>query len=226
MALQKVLAYFTLTLILKDLSWKLNDDNIKIFYFYKKFRLKNLPENTIQLYLIKIAKWFNLVMPIVFLFYQENGLSMSQIFLLKSVYSIAMVVCRTLTAAVSKTRMRFKHPIDPVGGPIVGLIAAWVLTAFTMATLHTAPLGKDVLGGSLVRNDSDIANASSITSPDLGWLRFFARVTGSNDLGFGKSDDADRVTRSVRAFVRTYEDHRAEFDNADKLIVSRTRKAS
>jgi MFS family permease len=54
--------------------------------------LKNLPENTLQLYLIKVAKWFNLVMPIVVLFYQDNGLSMSQIFLLKSIYSIAMVV--------------------------------------------------------------------------------------------------------------------------------------
>jgi MFS family permease len=53
--------------------------------------LKKLPKNTIQLYLIKIAKWFNLVMPIVVLFYQENGLSMSQIFMLKSIYSIAMV---------------------------------------------------------------------------------------------------------------------------------------
>jgi MFS family permease len=54
--------------------------------------LKNLPENTLQLYLIKVAKWFNLVMPIVVLFYQDNGLSMSQIFLLKSIYSVAMVV--------------------------------------------------------------------------------------------------------------------------------------
>jgi len=53
--------------------------------------LKNLPSNTLQLYLIKIAKWFNLVMPIVVLFYQENGLTMSQIFILKSIYSIAMV---------------------------------------------------------------------------------------------------------------------------------------
>jgi MFS family permease len=53
---------------------------------------KNLPVNTIQLFLIKIAKWFNLVMPIVVLFYQENGLSMSQIFMLKSVYSLAMVI--------------------------------------------------------------------------------------------------------------------------------------
>ena len=53
--------------------------------------LKNLPSNALQLYLIKIAKWFNLIMPIVVLFYQENGLSMSQIFILKSIYSIAMV---------------------------------------------------------------------------------------------------------------------------------------
>lgn len=54
--------------------------------------MKKLPQNTIQLYLIKVAKWFNLVMPIVVLFYHDNGLSMSQIFMLKSVYSIAMVV--------------------------------------------------------------------------------------------------------------------------------------
>ena len=53
--------------------------------------MERFPKNTIQLYLIKIAKWFNLIMPIVVLFYQENGLSMSQIFILKSVYSIAMV---------------------------------------------------------------------------------------------------------------------------------------
>lgn len=65
---------------------------VKNLYFHAKLKLKNLPQNTIQLYLIKVAKWFNLVMPIVVLFYHDNGLSMSQIFLLKSVYSIAMVV--------------------------------------------------------------------------------------------------------------------------------------
>jgi len=48
--------------------------------------------NLVNLYLIKFAKWFNLVMPVVVLFYQDNGLSMQQIFLLKSIYSIAMVV--------------------------------------------------------------------------------------------------------------------------------------
>lgn len=61
------------------------------YLFLPRFMWKNLPSNTIQLFLIKTAKWFNLVMPIIVLFYQENGLSMSQIFILKSIYSIAMV---------------------------------------------------------------------------------------------------------------------------------------
>jgi MFS family permease len=47
--------------------------------------------NIISLYLIKFSKWFNLVMPVIVLFYQDNGLSMQDIFLLKSVYSVAIV---------------------------------------------------------------------------------------------------------------------------------------
>src|SRR5262245_14902782 len=66
-------------------------------------------------------------------------------------YVITMVICRTITGAASKTRMRFKHPIDPIGGPIIGFLAAWVLSTIVMATLHTAPMGKDAFGGGLVK---------------------------------------------------------------------------
>lgn len=52
---------------------------------------KLVRHNLVNLYLIKIAKWFNLVMPVVVLFYHDNGLSMQQIFWLKSIYSVAMV---------------------------------------------------------------------------------------------------------------------------------------
>src|SRR6056297_1759809 len=51
-----------------------------------------LKRNIILLYLIKIAKWFMLYMPIVVLFYEENGLSMKHVFLLQAIYSIAIVV--------------------------------------------------------------------------------------------------------------------------------------
>ena len=51
----------------------------------------NLDINISRLYLIKISKWFNLVMPIVVLFYQDNGMGMQEIFILKSIYSVAIV---------------------------------------------------------------------------------------------------------------------------------------
>lgn len=50
-------------------------------------------KNLIALYLIKISKWFTLVMPVIVLFYEANGLRLKDIFLLKSVYSIAVVLC-------------------------------------------------------------------------------------------------------------------------------------
>ncbi len=50
-----------------------------------------LKGNIFRLYIIKTAKWFSLIMPIIVLFFQDNGLSMTEIFWLKSVYSIAIV---------------------------------------------------------------------------------------------------------------------------------------
>jgi len=48
--------------------------------------------NILKLYLIKIAKWFMLFMPIVVLFYKDNGLEMQQVFILQAIYSVAIVV--------------------------------------------------------------------------------------------------------------------------------------
>lgn len=48
-------------------------------------------QNIISLYLIKVSKWFTLIMPIIVLFYEENGLGLKEIFLLKSVYSVVLV---------------------------------------------------------------------------------------------------------------------------------------
>jgi MFS family permease len=53
-----------------------------------RFIHPNIP----RLYLIKIAKWFMLYMPIVVPFYENNGLSMKDIMVLQAVYSIAIVV--------------------------------------------------------------------------------------------------------------------------------------
>jgi MFS family permease len=48
--------------------------------------------NILRLYIIKASKWFMLIMPIVVLFYQDNGLGMQEVFVLQAFYSIAIVV--------------------------------------------------------------------------------------------------------------------------------------
>jgi len=52
----------------------------------------SLKSNIWKLYLIRSFRWFMLVMPIIVLFFQDNGLSMCQVFLLQSVFSIAVVI--------------------------------------------------------------------------------------------------------------------------------------
>ncbi|MFP4557539.1 MAG: MFS transporter [Bacteroidales bacterium] len=53
---------------------------------------KSPTHNILRLYIIKASKWFMLIMPIVVLFYQENGLGMREVFILKSIYSISIVI--------------------------------------------------------------------------------------------------------------------------------------
>lgn len=50
-----------------------------------------MKQNILALYAIKLSKWFSLVMPVIVLFYEKNGLTLQDIFILKSVYSVAAV---------------------------------------------------------------------------------------------------------------------------------------
>lgn len=132
-------------------------------------------------------------------------------------FVVSMVVCRTVTELASRTRMRFKNPIDPIGGPAVGLIAGWAMAAFVMATLHTSPMPKDAYGGSLVYDASEVDNAFFLTSPDIAWLKFFERVSRIDSLGNPRQDKF-----SAKAWVRFYADHRESFSKAPSIRVRRS----
>ena len=53
---------------------------------------RSLSANIYCLYLIKLAKWLMLIMPIVALFYSDNGLDHFDIFLLQAVYSLSVAL--------------------------------------------------------------------------------------------------------------------------------------
>lgn len=132
------------------------------------------------------------------------------------IFTVVMLICRTLTGVASRTRLRFKYPIDAIGGPLVGLITAWVLAGFVMATLHTSPMPKDAFGGKLVHSESEVATASGLTAPDLAWLRFVQRVSPAEALGH-----SNESAFSAKAFVKIYGDHRAAFEGGSGLRVNR-----
>ncbi|MCC8199604.1 MAG: MFS transporter [Tannerellaceae bacterium] len=50
-----------------------------------------MKRNILALYVIKLSKWFSVVMPIIVLFYEDHGLGLQDVFILKSIYSIAAV---------------------------------------------------------------------------------------------------------------------------------------
>ena len=52
----------------------------------------SLARNLWCLYFVKVAKWMNLVMPIIVLFYKSNGLGMQDIFTLQAVYSFTLMI--------------------------------------------------------------------------------------------------------------------------------------
>jgi MFS family permease len=51
----------------------------------------SVKRNLTALYLVKIAKWMNLIMPLIVLFYMSNKLTMKDIFLLQSIYSLTLM---------------------------------------------------------------------------------------------------------------------------------------
>ena len=121
-----------------------------------------------------------------------------------ALFAVAMVICRSLTAAFSKTRMRFKYPIDPVGGPLVGFIAAWVLASFTLATLHVSPMPKDILGGKLAYTSAD--SASPISQPDAAWLSLSRRSATLTHLGASSTGrfSANGLLRSMATAAKSF----------------------
>jgi uncharacterized membrane protein required for colicin V production len=134
-----------------------------------------------------------------------------------ALYAFTFVVLRTFTSACSKTRMRFKNPIDTIGGPALGFIASLILGSFFLATLHVSPMPKDAYGGKLVTS-SEVETASFLSKPDAVWLRLVERMSAPTALGSGSTQDF-----SAKAWVKIYADRRAAFEKSDKFIPTRTK---
>lgn len=136
-------------------------------------------------------------------------------------FTFAAVVglLKAAAGAISKHRVVFNEKVDGNVGAVVGFVGAYLLTAFAMASFHTAPLSRDAMGGALDHGSTvkevsqSLAEASALTRPDVAWLKLMQTVLAPERLG-GAGFPAE-------IFVQQHTAHRGVFQTLDSTTVKR-----
>jgi hypothetical protein len=130
------------------------------------------------------------------------------IVVLYGVFVISVILLKALFGVISRNKLRFRRPIDDIGGPAMAAIGGYAAAAFVMASLHAAPLWSDIFGlnygATLGAVKSEVESRSSITSPDLAALRMAEKMLGPDVMGDGKFKTYE--------YIFIHGDHRAKFE--------------
>ncbi len=132
--------------------------------------------NIYYLYLIKLSKWLMLIMPIVALFYNENGLDDFDIFLLQAIYSVSVAVMEIPSGYMADIVGRKK---TLVLGSIMGTLGFLIYSVsydFTGFLVAEIILG---VGGSFISgaDSAMLFDSLAVTSRQHRYLQFEGRIT-------------------------------------------------
>jgi uncharacterized membrane protein required for colicin V production len=87
-------------------------------------------------------------------------------------FILTYFVLRTITDKVSRVQIRFAEKVNMIGGLIAACLVGWIFLAFTLFTLHTAPLSPNFMFGGFTADEPMIFGLA----PDKSWI-VFARST-------------------------------------------------
>jgi MFS family permease len=103
--------------------------------------LINYSSNIPKLYLIKISKWFALTVPILMLYYQDNGLTSQESFSLKAIYSIVIIVLEIPSGYFADTMGRKKTLVIGAVMGVVGMLTYALFGGFWAFLMAEVALG-------------------------------------------------------------------------------------
>jgi MFS family permease len=106
--------------------------------------------NIWKLYLIKASKWMMLFMPIIWLFYKENGLGVRDLFIIQSIYSITIALIEIPSGYVADVLGRKKSMIIGTFFGFLGMIiyaTSYGFDGFLFAALSLG-VGQSFISGS------------------------------------------------------------------------------
>lgn len=125
-------------------------------------------------------------------------------------FCLLLLGLREATDRISRTRVKLRRPVELFGGPLVAALVGWVMTCFTAATLHTAPVPRDVV------QPTPESRMFFGLAPDRKWLAWVraATLTGPFAVpGSAFDKDAD--------FIIRYADRRQRLEGEPGLLVNR-----
>ena|SRR5688572_17322234 len=124
------------------------------------------------------------------------------------IFSLSIVVLRAITDTLSRVKVRFKKPVELVGGLVCGGIVGWLMICFSLFSLHTAPLGVTFLGGGF----NPGANMFFGMAPDRSWGRFAAGQSDAESGALATGQEFD-----LAGYLKTYAERRAAFEQQPAL---------
>ena len=124
-------------------------------------------------------------------------------------FCVVLLVLREVTDRVSRTRVKYRRPLEMVGSVLVAAVVGWVMVAFTAASLHTAAVPRD-----LVQPTPESRMFFGL-SPDrkwLSWVRNASRSGPFSNVAHAFDKDAD--------FILRYANRRQKLEAEKSLRVS------
>ena len=126
-------------------------------------------------------------------------------------FCLVLLGLREATDRVSRTHVKLRRPVELFGGPLVAALVGWVMTCFTAASLHTAPLPRDFV------QPSPEARMFFGLAPDRRWLQW---VRGSTLHGpFALPDGGEKAFDKDADFIIRYAARRQRLEAEPGLRV-------
>ncbi|NQX98921.1 MAG: MFS transporter [Flavobacteriales bacterium] len=110
----------------------------------------SVSSNIWKLYVIKASKWLMLFMPIIWLFYQENGLDLTDLFIIQSIYSVTIAIIEIPSGYVADVLGRKNSMIIGMFFGMIGMIVysfSFGFEGFLIAALCLG-IGQSFISGS------------------------------------------------------------------------------
>ncbi|HIJ79741.1 MAG: MFS transporter [Desulfobulbaceae bacterium] len=143
---------------------------------------RSFSTNIYSLYLIKLAKWLMLIMPIVALFYSDNGLDHFDIYLLQAVYSLSVALLEIPSGYMADVIGRKKSLVI---GSVLGTLGYGI---YSISSGFYGFLAAEMvlgLGGSFISGSDSAILYESLVATDQkhSYFRLEGRITSLGHFG-------------------------------------------